>query len=396
MNKIFFKINFFIKKRYKVIFVILLLLFLFKPIQLVIEQKEEFFSPGFEQEYENYKNRYYSSQYFNKKNPKIITDQAFNSFLGGAFLKGLNPIMVTHDHPPLGYYIISLSIFLFDNRNTIIILILLLILCGIFFVSKEVLRNPVISLLPLGIFINEPLFLNKLRYTPLLETIQFPFILFAFYFFIRGVSDKKYLKWFILTSLFLGGVISTRFFVTGAVIFFCMVLYLIIEEKKISKKLIYFVFTLPLSLVVLIASYTRTIMDGYSIIQIFGIQKYILAYHKSKFILPFSFWDLLLFNRWHTWWGGNLIIKDPQWIIFWPISVFVTFIHGIYFLIKKLKLNSAEKFLFIWLIVYTLTLSTGYSSTNYFLTIIPFFYILSVSFLQKLCVLYYKKGKKNK
>jgi len=396
MNKIFSKINFFIKKRYKIIFVLLLLVILIRPFQLVFENKDYLFSPGYEKQYESYKQAYYSSQFVQKKNPSIITDETFRSFAGGAFLKGLNPIMITHDHPPLGNYIIALSIFLFDNPRTIVVFMLVLIGLGIFLIARQATENLLLSLIPLGIFINEAIFLNKLKYIPLVEPIQLPFILFAFYFFIKGVSDKRYLKWFLLTSLFLGGVISTRFFVTGAVIVFCMVLYLIIENKGISKKLIYFIFTLPLSLVVLIASYMKTIMDGYSIIQIFGIQKYILAYHKSKFILPFSFWDLLFFNRWHTWWGGNAIIKDPQWVILWPISTILTFIHGVYFLIKKIKLNNAEKFLFIWLIVYTLTLSTGYSSTNYFLTIIPFFYILAISFLQKAYIMFYKRGKKNK
>lgn len=396
MKKTFSRIELFVKKRYKLIFILLLLLILIRPTQLVFENKNYLFSPGFEKQYEGYRQAYYSSQFVQKENPIIIGDEVFRSFAGGAFLKGLNPIMITHDHPPLGNYIIALSIFIFDNPRTIVVFMLVLIGLGTFLIARQAIGSSLISLIPFGIFINEPIFLNKLKYIPLVEPIQFPFILFAFYFFIKAVSDKKYLKWFILTSLFLGGVISTRFFVTGAVIVFCMILYLIIENRGINRKLIYFILTLPISLVVLIASYTRTIMDGYSIIQIFGIQKYILAYHKSKFILPFSFWDLLLFNRWHTWWGGNAIIKDPQWIILWPISVILTFVHGIYFLIKKLRLNNAEKFLFIWLIVYTLTLSTGYSSTNYFLTIIPFFYILSVSFLQKVYILYYKGGKRNK
>jgi hypothetical protein len=124
-------------------------------------------------------------------------------------------------------------------------------------------------------------------------------------------------------------------------------------------------------------------MDGYSVIQVLKIQKYILMYHKSKFILPFSFWDLLLFNRWHTWWGNWGISSDPQWIIAWPISVVLTAAYFISGLIKKLAFNDAEKIFFLWLIFYTLTLSTGFSSTNYFLPIIPFFYILTASFLYK-------------
>jgi 4-amino-4-deoxy-L-arabinose transferase-like glycosyltransferase len=394
MMKLFSKIELFVKKRYRLIFILLLLSILIRPIQLVFESRDYLFTPGYEKQYETYKKAYYSSQYVQKKNPIIIPDQTFRSFAGGAFLKGLNPIMITHDHPPLGNYIIALSILIFDNPRTIMVPILAFAILGVFLVSRQAIGNSLISLIPLGIFINRPLFLNKFKYLPLVEPIQFPFILFAFYFFIKALKEKRYIKWLALTSLLLGGVISTRFFITGAVIAFCMVLYLLIEKRGISKKLIYFVLTLPISLVVLVASYTKTIMDGYSIVQILGVQKYILAYHKSKFIFPFSFWDLLLFNKWHTWWGDNEISSDPQWVILWPISVFLTALHAIYALFKKFSLNQAEKFILLWLILYTLTLSTGYSSTNYFLTIIPFFYILSVSFLQKTYISYFKKNDK--
>lgn len=315
-----------------------------------------------------------------------MPDEIFRSFAGGAFLKGLNPIMITHDHPPLGNYMIAASILIFDNPRTLMIPILVLIILGVYLLSKQAIKNSLLALIPLGIFINESLFTNKMVYAPLIEPIQLPFILFAFYFFIRALQEEKYIRWFVLTSFFLGIVISTRFFVTGGVMVFCMVLYLLYENRGIDKKLIYFILTLPLSLVVLVLSYTRTMMDGYSVIQVFKIQKYILAYHKSKFILPFSFWDLILFNRWHTWWGDWGISSDHQWLISWPISVVLTFAYFILGLFKKVSLNRAEKIFILWLGTYTLTLSTGFSSTNYFLPIIPFFYILAVSFIYKVYV----------
>jgi len=312
-----------------------------------------------------------------------MPDEVFRSFAGGAFLKGLNPILITHDHPPLGNYMIAASILYFDNPRTLMIPILAMIILGVYLLSRLAVGNSLLALVPLGVFINEPLFTNKIIYAPLVEPLQLPFLLFAFYFFIRAVKDKKYIKWFILTSIFLGIVISTRFFVTGGIMVFCMISYLIYDRRGVDKKLIYFILTLPLLLVVLILSYTRTMMDGYSVIQIFGIQKYILAYHKSKFILPFSFWDLLLFNRWHTWWGDWKISSDPQWLVLWPISVVLTGVYFLFSLIRKITFNETEKIMILWLGVYTLTLSTGFSSTNYFLPIIPFFYILATSFLYK-------------
>lgn len=365
------------------IFVAFLILILIRPVQTVILNSDHLLAPGYQKNFKEYEKTYYSSQYVAKKNPIIIGDEFFRAFAGGVYLKGINPILINHDHPPLGNYIIALSILLFDNAATLIIPLQMATMLGLFLLAKQVTKNSFISLIPLGIFINEPIFLNKFIYSPLIEPIQFPFIVFTFYFFIRALIEEKYLRWFILTSLFLGICISTRFFVTGGIIVFCLTLYLFYKERRISKKFISFLFTLPISLVVLVLSYTRTMMDGYSVIQIFGIQKYILAYHKSKFILPLTFWDLLLFNRWHTWWGEWRISSDPQWLLTWPISVILSVANVLHSIIKKVKLNDAEKLLTLWLMVYTLTLSTGYSSTNYFLPIIPFFYILSTSFLYK-------------
>ena len=196
-----------------------------------------------------------------------------------------------------------------------------------------------------------------------------------------------------LTSLMLGFVISTRFFVVGGVLLAVMLLYLIFRHNY--KRFLSFIMYLPLSLVVLLFAHTKTIQNGYSIIQIFGVQKYILFYHKSKFILPFSFWDLFLFNRWHTWWGSYAISFDSQWIFAWPFTAFATGVYAVSAIFKKIQFSEPEKIVLLWVIAYSLMLSVGYTSTRYFLPLIPFFYILGTVFIVKLIrlVLKYKFNK---
>lgn len=365
------------------IYIILVCLMFVRPIISVYQQKDKFFSTGYHTQYTSFKAAYGSSQYVQKKNPGIIPDETFEAFAGGFFLKGGDPILIVHDHPPLGRYFISLSILLFDNANTVIVPFLALSLMGLFLISKLVIKNVIIALIPVAIFANEPLFLNKLSFTPLPEPIQLPFIIFALYFFIRGIGEKKCIKWFILTSIMLGFVISTRFFVTGATLFVSMLLYLLLS-KYARKKILLFLVFLPLSLVVLVLSYTRTILNGASILHIFGIQKYIYYYHKAQLSLPFSFWDLLMFNRWHTWWGTMSIMSDPQWIIIWPISMILTLIYLLSGIFKKISISEPEKVLIIWVIAYSLFLSLGQVSTRYFPPILPFIYILAVSFLVRI------------
>jgi len=367
----------------KLFFALLLIAILIRPALALYSQKDLFISRGYSKIYDYLKDSYSSSQYVAKKNPSIMPDQTLESFAGGAFLKGINPILIIHDQPPLGRYILSLSILLFDNPNTIMILLLSLSGLGVFLIAYLVLKNAAVAMLPFGVFVNEPLFLSKFFYTPLLEPIQLPFIIFALYFFIQGVIKKSYVKWFILTSIMLGCVISIRFFILGFILVAAMILYFLIK-KQFNKKFALFLVTLPIALLVLVSSYAKTIQLGSSILNIFGIQKYIFYYHKTQLSLPFSFWDLLIFNRWHTWWGTRDITSDAQWIIAWPISAFFTLVFSILGLLKKIPISEPEKILIIWIIMYSLFLSVGETSTRYFPPLLPFIYIIATSFLVKI------------
>ncbi|MBI2420756.1 MAG: glycosyltransferase family 39 protein [Candidatus Levybacteria bacterium] len=368
---------------YKLFYIIFFIVIVFQPIAIIYNERETFFARGYEQQYESFKRAYSTSQYVQKEEPGIIPDQTLESFAGGAFLRGINPISIIHDQPPMGRYILSLSILLFDNPNTIIILLSLLSGLGVFFIGKLILKNTLLSFIPLAIIINEPLFINKFYNSPLLEPIQLPFIIFTIYFFILGIVKKDYVRWFIFTSIMLGFVISIRFFIVGLLLALTMIIYFLIN-KQFNKKFFAFLLSLPIAIVILLISYARTIQLGSSPFQIFGVQKYIYTYHKAQLSLPFSFWDLLLFNRWHTWWGAREISSDFQWIIIWPISTILSLIYFLAGIFKKVSISEPEKILIIWVIAYSLFLSLGETSTRYFSPLLPFIYIIATSFLVKM------------
>lgn len=367
----------------KLLIAILFFALVARPLFSIYQQQEKFFARGYSAHYQEYKQAYESSQYVKKNNPGIIPDQTLESYAGGAFLKGVNPIHIIHDQPPLGRYLIALSILVFDNQNTIIVIMAFLSVIGLLLIAYTTLKNIALSLLAVSIFTNEPLFLEKLVSTPLLEPIQLTFIIFSIYFFMKGVLSKTPLIWFLCTSLMLGGVIGIRFFILGVVLIACMCLYFFIN-RVFNKYFLQFLLSLPLALVVLFVSYFKTIQEGYSLLQIVGVQKYIFLYHKSKFILPFTFWDLLMFNRWHTWWGDWGIASDPNWIIVWPIVTVLTVIYLIFVILKRYTLSKPEIILYLWVGIYTLMLSMGYTSTRYFLPFLPFLYILAIMFLKQI------------
>jgi len=187
----------------------------------------------------------------------------------------------------------------------------------------------------------------------------------------------------------IGFVISIRFFILGLVLVSTMMLYLLLI--KAYKKIIVLTCLLSVSVVILFTSYTRTLQSGYSPLEILGIQKYIFVYHKAKFVLPFTVWDLLLFNKWHTWWGNKAILSDREWNILWPFSTVSSFGLGLFFIYKKIKISPAEQIIILWILGYMAMLSVGYVSTRYFLPLIPFLYILSFSFIVKIVKIFYLK-----
>ncbi|SRR5258708_7845266 len=371
------KLEFTYKKHALLFLIVVVCIIAIRPLFTVYTLRDTLFSRNYHKNFAQLKNIYLHSVYTNK-NGVFIADEQFEAYAGGEFLKGLNPILLVHDQPPLGRYITSLSILLFDNASTLSIPLLIFSVIGIVFIGKEVLNNWLLALIPAGIFMNEPLFLSKIIYTPLLEPIQLPFIIFALYFFIRGINSKNYSKWFLLTALMLGFVISIRFFVLGAAELLCMITYFLLN-KKIDKKFLTFLAFLPVALVILFLSYTRTIQLGHSLFRVLSIQKYILWYHKSALVLPFSVLDLLLFNRWHTWWGKWSISSDSLWIIAWPISLVLSVCFFIAAVLKKMVVSEAEKVILLWIGAYLLMLLTGYNSTRYFLPLIPFLYIIAFS-----------------
>lgn len=365
---------------------------IFHPLLIIKNEYRDLFGRGYEASYTSLKRLYYNSQYVKKHNPSIIPDEILESFAAGAFLKGLNPILIIHDQPPLGRYIIALSIALFDNPNIATILSLSFSLLGIYLIGKSLLRSSILGLIPVFIFSNEPLFFNKLVYTPLLETIQLPFIVFTLYFFLKANEHKNHFFWYALTSVFFGFVISTRFFVLGAML--CMgLLFYFVWDKKISR-IVSFVLTMPISIVILLLSYTKTVLEGSPVLHVFGIQKYMFIYHQEQLSSPFSYWDLLFFNRWHTWWGSRAIIHDSQWVFFWPVATSVIVIYFVLYLMKKVPYNPLEKVLLSWVLFYSLLLSLGDTSTRYFLPLTPFLYILAVSNIKTLYDKVYKSNEK--
>ena len=359
----------------KIIPIVLLTVIIFNVGSVVWHQKGKYLSKDYWQRFPTLKKVYYDSIYANKKGG-FIPDQTIYSFNGGALIRGESPILVSPEVPPLGKYLIGLSAFLFNNEHIVILICSTFSLILLCLIGKQIYSSVLIALFPPFFLSFEPIFLNQLRYTPLLDIIHLTFLLGSFYLFNLFLKSKKNSIFYaFLTSLFFGFFISTKFFGLGIPLFLSFVLILLMNKK--FQKLKLFLASAPVSLSVLLLSYIRVLIIGYPLNKFLGIQKWVYWYNQGHLRLPFSVWPLILFNKWHTSWSTS-VLSDPQWQSTWPLLTVASLTTIIFYFFGKIKKRNEIEILMAWTVIYFLFLSFGDANARYFVILMPIMYMVSI------------------
>lgn len=356
---------------------------LYQLLSVIYANRTSYFSPYYTEEvYKGLESVFDSSQYRKKDNPGIIPDETVYSYAAGAYLRGIDPILINSERTPLGKYIIALSILGLKNDKFVVLPFGLLTLLSVWLLAKRVLKNNILALLPVGILCFDRLFLNQFVYTPLLDIIHLPLILLALFFFL--VEYKKGTFW--ITSIMIGLVIATKTVYSGFLLSLVFLSYTLLQRR--FDKAVHFLVSLPLAGIILLLSYTQTFLHGYTIIDFIGFQKWILLYDKSKLLYPFSIWRLVFFNEWQTWWGDMSVIKASDWQFIWPLFIGLSFLSGISIVRNYRLVRPAEMVLFLWFLINGVYLSLGIASSRFLLPILPIVYILGlkvvINFIQTL------------
>lgn len=328
--------------------------------------------------YKNLENMFNHSQYRLKNPTSLIPDETVFSYASGAYLHGVDPILINSEHTPLGKYFLALSIFVFKNDRTVMLLFGFLTLVSIWILSKQALGNTVVAIVPVGVFASEQLFLDQLRYVPLLDIVQLPFIFFALAAFLSEQKIQKYWK----TALFLGIVMASKTIVPSILLVGVFGLFFFTTKRPFE--MLRLGMYVPLTLFVFLLSYTRTFISGYSVWEFIGFQKWIFLYQKSKLLYPFSVWRLVFLNQWQAWWGDFSILKADDWRITWALGTTLTVGLAVFVLAKKMRVTDSVLLLLLWVGVYASFLSIGVVSSRFLLPFLPVTYILATAFVRKL------------
>lgn len=320
--------------------------------------------------YRGYQSAYDSSQYRIKENAGLIPDETVFSYAAGAYIRGVDPILINSEHTPLGKYLIGVFILIMKNDKFVVLPSALLVLFSMWLLGKAVLNDAVLALIPVALFATEPLFLGQIRTAPLLDIIQLPWILFAIAAFLWERRKGK----FFITAVMIGLVMATKTIIPGILLIMTFVAFLFLQRKW--KHIMQLILWLVISVVIFVASYARTFVSGYTISDFIGFQKWIFLYQKSKLIFPFSVWRLLLFNQWQAWWGDMSILAADDWRWTWPVSTVLGSVAIGLFAFRKVSLSEPITLLILWFAFMSAFLSLGVVSSRFFLPLFPVSYIV--------------------
>lgn len=353
----------------------LLLIFLCVRVGSLLYQHKDKYIPNYWTRYETLKSVYGESQYSMKEWKFWLPDETVYAYAGGAYIKGANPILVESTQPPLGKYLIGLSIAVTQNENTIVAQFFCFLLGGIFILIQLMTGNSSVAFIGVLIASYERLFVDQLLYTPLLDIFHITFILYVI--ITASYAMKKSKPGFLLLSfILLAASMMTKVWVMGFVYTVAISFYVLIKKPKYS---IYIGVGGLLIVASTLLVYSRLIIGGYSIIEILKVQKWLYWYHNSKINRFFTIWPLIFMNKWYVWWGEVPVITDSNWSFSWPIVIgsgMAASLYEVWSIVKKT--NPAVQISAFSIIAYAVFISLGQASARYLLPFLPICYSIMV------------------
>lgn len=351
----------------KKITVLLIIFFSLQLLFRVYQYKDNYLSK-FDSQY--WKERYLHSQWVVPNSRESIGDDGLYTYAGWEYIHGKDPSLLNAETPPFGKYLIGLSEIIFKNQNVFALLSGLLVLAGLYILSKIIFKDTILALIPVMLISAESLFYSQLR-APFLDTLYLGLLLLVFIF----VLKEK----FLYANIFLGLMAATKssasiFLLVPAVII--AYLFYMKDYNKIKKFLIF----LPASILVFLLTYTRYFLLGHNLREFLGLQKWIFTFYETGAKgTPGAVWQILLSGKWPTWWGQ--VESVSEWNILWPLSL-VAVVYYLSTVISKRRQYRSSLF-GLWILAYLIFLSLIPVFPRYLLLILPFMYILAVWVLSK-------------
>jgi len=327
----------------------------------------------------NYEKKYYQSQWINPNSKNPISDEDLYAYAGFKYIKGTNPFLINPEAPPLGKYIIGVSIILFKNHRILSLCFAFFSLLLSFFVTYQMSSSFFASSLVIFLTAINSLFQDQLIHSGQLEIYQYFFAIVFVIFFNFYLKNKK-IRYLFLSGITLGAFISIKFFFFHFLLFnFWLILFFFFIAKKFKINFVIktYIFLNIIALATFTLTYWRFFLLGGTIKQFLGAQKWIfLFYQQSKIdnikILG-SYLGLIFINRWRYWSNNYPFIQYENWSAIWPL-VFIFGSYSIYHFFKQKSFKKNQTSFYPYILL------SFFLASNIFLFFTPIYprYLLSL------------------
>src|SRR3989344_4353489 len=340
-------------------------------IQIVYFERA-FFKESYDVSY--WKDRFEHSQWVLPLSKRIIGDDGLFSFIGYDLINGGTLSGYNAETPPLGKYLIGLSILIFKNPAYYAIFFGIGSLFLFYLISKKLLGANMLGLFASAFLFADPLFINQF-WKAWVDIAQLFFLLVNIFFFLVFLYNKNN-KVFVFSIV--SGISLGLFAETKTPILLPSILLLesvcFVYKKKIKE---YFVFIFGVFIGILIP-YSKFFLDGNSFLDFLRLQKYVVDFYLKSQVVAHkeAIWQTLFLGKFPNISDGSFTSVSEWWIM-WPVISGVGIFSSLIFLFKKnVKLiwKGIAFFILSSLVMYTFI--PAYP--RYLVIILPFFYILFV------------------
>lgn len=325
--------------------------------------------------YSYWQDRFDHSQYSQgDKSSYILSDADLNTLRGYLYVeKGIDMEKFIPGHPPLASYLFGLSIAVFNNQFIVSLIFGLISLFLLYKICFLLTKNKFISILTTLVFSLEPIFLSQLN-DSMLDIFQMCLGLASIYFFQLWIKDKR-TSFLIFSQLFIGFVLSTKFFLSGAPLPIALTIFVVSLNN--FKKFKEYILSLPMIGLGFVIGHITYFFYHLSPISFIKYQRYLISWwFGSSQSPPFQVWDMIFNNRWHTWWGNMDILSIDLWRFTWPVVFTIGIFSVFVFAYRKIEPNTYLA-LYLWLIISLLLYSFESVYPRHLLYVFPTAYILT-------------------
>ncbi len=299
-------------------------------------------------DYRYFSERFENSQYSQGSEAKfVISDYDLYSYAGYYYINGGEVSRVNFENPPLGKYLIGLSILLFHNQLAINVFYAVFYLVVTYWLGIVLFKDKLIAALGIFILSLDP-YLHQVLKVPMLDFPSGLFFLLGLLFFIKGKNSWQY----VLSSFFFGISISVKFFPFFFIAIFCLTLYQFFARRK---QFFGYLLSLPAIAIVYLLSYAEFFTRN-SLPAFIRYQWWVVRWRMGNPIVLGNAFQTIFTGSFRPWWPTAETIHSytSEWSLFIPLLVGLTILSIL--VIKKEKL---PVFLYLLIWVFLIYINVG-------------------------------------